>query len=169
MTPDIQTIFFDVGNTLRIVVPDQEFIDKAEAGLMELIQTKESHDELFAKLAHKGERHRCVVDESTTLAVGVHLATQQTLLRLVVEIVVLEEVFQHVGVVDTKVECGFYDALVATALHLLRIGAVAKQQSDGADDDTLACAGFARNDGEAWVERHLKMVDEREVAYVEFF
>ena len=34
MTPDIQTIFFDVGNTLRIVVPDQEFIDKAEAGLM---------------------------------------------------------------------------------------------------------------------------------------
>ena len=52
MTPDIQTIFFDVGNTLRIVMPDQEFIDKAEAGLMELIQTKESHDELFAKLEH---------------------------------------------------------------------------------------------------------------------
>ena len=126
-------------------------------------------DELFAKLAHKGERHRRVVDEGATLAVGVHLATQQTLLRLVVEVVVLEEVFQHVGVVDTKVECGFYDALVATALHLLRIGAVAKQQSDGADDDTLACAGFASNDGEAGVERHLKMVDEREVAYVEFF
>ena len=58
MTPDIQTIFFDVGNTLRIVVPDQEFIDKAEAGLMELIQTKESHDELFAKLEERWKVYR---------------------------------------------------------------------------------------------------------------
>ena len=58
MTPDIQTIFFDVGNTLRIVLPDQEFIDKAEAGLMELIQTKESHDELFAKLEERWKVYR---------------------------------------------------------------------------------------------------------------
>ena len=28
MTPDIQTIFFDVGNTLRIVLKEQDFIDK---------------------------------------------------------------------------------------------------------------------------------------------
>ena len=58
MTPDIQTIFFDVGNTLRIVVPDQEFIGKAEAGLMELIQTKESHDELFEKLEARWKVYR---------------------------------------------------------------------------------------------------------------
>ena len=38
MTPDINTIFFDVGNTLRIVLKEQEFIDRAEAGLMELCQ-----------------------------------------------------------------------------------------------------------------------------------
>ena len=38
MTPDIKTIFFDVGNTLRIVLKEQDFIDQAEAGLMELIQ-----------------------------------------------------------------------------------------------------------------------------------
>ena len=38
MTPDIKTIFFDVGNTLRIVLKEQDFIDRAEAGLMELIQ-----------------------------------------------------------------------------------------------------------------------------------
>ena len=50
MTANIQTIFFDVGNTLRIVLPDQEFIDRAEAGLMELIGTTESHDALFANL-----------------------------------------------------------------------------------------------------------------------
>ena len=34
MTPDIKTIFFDVGNTLRIVLKDKAFIDKAEADLM---------------------------------------------------------------------------------------------------------------------------------------
>ena len=32
MTANIQTIFFDVGNTLRIVLPDQEFIDRAACG-----------------------------------------------------------------------------------------------------------------------------------------
>ena len=58
MTPDIQTIFFDVGNTLRIVLKEQDFIDKAEAGLMELIQTQESHDELFAKLEERWKKYR---------------------------------------------------------------------------------------------------------------
>ena len=58
MTPDIKTIFFDVGNTLRIVVKDQAFIDKAEADLMELIQTKETHDELFAKLEERWKVYR---------------------------------------------------------------------------------------------------------------
>ena len=58
MTPDIKTIFFDVGNTLRIVVKDQAFIDKAEADLMELIQTKETHDELFAKLEERWKKYR---------------------------------------------------------------------------------------------------------------
>jgi len=54
----IDTIFFDVGNTLRIVLPDQEFIDKAERDLMDLIQTKESHDELFAKLEDRWKKYR---------------------------------------------------------------------------------------------------------------
>ena len=58
MIPDIQTIFFDVGNTLRIVLKEQDFIDKAEAGLMDLIQTQESHDELFAKLEERWKKYR---------------------------------------------------------------------------------------------------------------
>ena len=58
MVPDIQTIFFDVGNTLRIVVKDQAFIDKAEADLMELIRTTESHDTLFAKLEERWKAYR---------------------------------------------------------------------------------------------------------------
>ena len=57
-TANIQTIFFDVGNTLRIVLPDQEFIDRAEAGLMELIGTTESHDALFAKLEERWKAYR---------------------------------------------------------------------------------------------------------------
>ena len=68
MTPDIKTIFFDVGNTLRIVVKDQAFIDKAEADLMELIQTKETHDELFAKLE---ERWKVYPKLSTTSMLAV--------------------------------------------------------------------------------------------------
>ena len=58
MVPDIQTIFFDVGNTLRIVVKDQAFIDKAEADLMDLIHTTESHDALFAKLEERWKAYR---------------------------------------------------------------------------------------------------------------
>ena len=33
----INTIFFDVGNTLRIVIPDTEFSGAAEAELMPLV------------------------------------------------------------------------------------------------------------------------------------
>ena len=33
MDKDIQTVFFDVGNTLRIVLPDKPFIEAAEAEL----------------------------------------------------------------------------------------------------------------------------------------
>ena len=58
MTPDIKTIFFDVGNTLRIVLKEQDFIDKAEADLMKLIQTTETHDELFAKLEERWKAYR---------------------------------------------------------------------------------------------------------------
>lgn len=58
MTPDIKTIFFDVGNTLRIVLKEQDFIDQAEAGLMELIHTTETHDELFAKLEERWAKYR---------------------------------------------------------------------------------------------------------------
>ena len=58
MSSDITTIFFDVGNTLRIVVPDQPFIDAAEAELMKLIRTTETHDALFAKLEKNWQAYR---------------------------------------------------------------------------------------------------------------
>ena len=54
----IDTIFFDVGNTLRIVIPDKEFIAAAEAELMKLVQTKEDHDSFFAKLEERWVKYR---------------------------------------------------------------------------------------------------------------
>lgn len=54
----IDTIFFDVGNTLRIVVPDKEFIANAEAELMRLVRTKEDHDSFFAKLEERWVTYR---------------------------------------------------------------------------------------------------------------
>ena len=54
----IDTIFFDVGNTLRIVVPDPDFIAQAENELMELVQTTEDHDPFFAKLEERWKKYR---------------------------------------------------------------------------------------------------------------
>lgn len=50
MRTDIQNIIFDVGNTLRIVIPDPEFSAAAERELMELVESKETHDAFFAKV-----------------------------------------------------------------------------------------------------------------------
>ena len=54
----VDTIFFDVGNTLRIVIPDKEFIANAESELMRLVQTKEDHDAFFAKLEERWVKYR---------------------------------------------------------------------------------------------------------------
>ena len=79
MTPDIKTIFFDVGNTLRIVLKEQDFIDKAEAGLMELIHTTETHDELFAKLEERWKKYRKMSKETLLDASEGELWTQYML------------------------------------------------------------------------------------------
>lgn len=54
----INTILFDVGNTLRVVVKDPEFAAKAEKDLMELVGTAESHDVFFAKLEENWQKYR---------------------------------------------------------------------------------------------------------------
>lgn len=79
MAPDINTIFFDVGNTLRIVLKEQDFIDKAEAGLMELIQAKETHDELFAKLEERWKKYRKMAKQTLLDASEGELWTQYML------------------------------------------------------------------------------------------
>ena len=50
MTPEIEAIFLDVGNTLRIVVEDPEFQAQARHQLMELVEAKESPEMFFKEL-----------------------------------------------------------------------------------------------------------------------
>lgn len=54
----IDTIIFDIGNTLRVVVKDKEFSDAAEQELMRLVGTTEPHDVFFAKLQERWKKYR---------------------------------------------------------------------------------------------------------------
>lgn len=54
----IDTIFFDVGNTLRVVVKDEAFSRAAEDELMRLVDAAEPHDAFFAKLEERWQKYR---------------------------------------------------------------------------------------------------------------
>ena len=54
----IDTVFFDVGATLRYVVEDPEFAAAAEKELMELVGAREDHDTFFEKLTANWKRYR---------------------------------------------------------------------------------------------------------------
>jgi putative hydrolase of the HAD superfamily len=58
MNHNIDTIFFDIGNTLRIVIPDAKFQAEAEAQLIELVGTTEPHDIFFEKLETNWQKFR---------------------------------------------------------------------------------------------------------------
>ena len=58
MNNKIDTVFFDVGATLRYVVEDPEFAAAAEAELMRLVGTTEPHDEFFTKLEKNWKAYR---------------------------------------------------------------------------------------------------------------
>ena len=54
----IDTIFFDVGNTLRVVVKDAAFSRAAEDELMRLVGATEPHDVFFEKLEKRWKAYR---------------------------------------------------------------------------------------------------------------
>lgn len=58
MNQTIETIFFDVGATLRYVVEDPEFAAAAEAEIMKLVKTDEPHDAFFEKLERNWKAYR---------------------------------------------------------------------------------------------------------------
>lgn len=53
MTPDIEAIFLDVGNTLRIVIEDPEFMANAKKQMVELTGTPMGPDEFFVLLEER--------------------------------------------------------------------------------------------------------------------
>lgn len=55
---NVETIFFDVGATLRYVVPDEAFARAAEDELMRLVGAEEEHDVFFEKLEKNWKAYR---------------------------------------------------------------------------------------------------------------
>ena len=58
MNRNIDTIFFDVGATLRFVIEDAEFSAAADAELMRLVGAEEPHDVFFGKLNENWKAYR---------------------------------------------------------------------------------------------------------------
>jgi len=64
MNNNIEAIFLDVGNTLRIVVDDPEFMAQAKKDLMILVETEESEKDFFEGLETRWKRYRKQSKES---------------------------------------------------------------------------------------------------------
>lgn len=58
MNPNIDAIFLDVGNTLRIVIKDPEFSQAAKQQMLDLLDVKESPEVFFDKLNLRWKAHR---------------------------------------------------------------------------------------------------------------
>lgn len=58
MTPDIEAIFLDVGNTLRIVLEEPDFQQNAMSELMNLVGARESQEEFFSKVEARWKTYR---------------------------------------------------------------------------------------------------------------
>lgn len=58
MERTIEAIFMDVGNTLRIVVKDQEFMTQAKRGLMTLLETTQSESVFFEGMETRWDAYR---------------------------------------------------------------------------------------------------------------
>jgi hypothetical protein len=58
MAIDIEAIFLDVGNTLRIVVEDESFQNQVRRDLMQLIGAKDAQSVFFDKLTQRWKEYR---------------------------------------------------------------------------------------------------------------
>ena len=58
MNQRIEAIFVDVGNTLRVVIKDQEFISQAKRDLMTLVGAQQSPDQFFRDMDTRWDAYR---------------------------------------------------------------------------------------------------------------
>ena len=123
-------------------------------------------DELFAQLAHQLLRNGHVVDEGARLARAGQFATDDGVVGVEVEVVLLEE---RRKVVAAEVEMSLYRTLHRPSVVALRpldqftVGPVAQQEANGPEDNGLARSRLARDDGEARVEVDVQLVNQREI------
>lgn len=78
MNTDIEAIFLDHGNTLRVVVPDEAFASQARQGIMTLVGTQDGEEDFFAKLTERWTTYRkwsieCMIEASEKELWTVHL------------------------------------------------------------------------------------------------
>ncbi len=76
MNQDIEAIFLDVGNTLRIVVEDPKFIAQARKDLMALVGASEPQDVFFERLETRWKIYRKQSKETLLEACEKELWTQ---------------------------------------------------------------------------------------------
>ena len=117
-------------------------------------------DQTFAQLLEHGERHGGVVDKGTALARCGQLTTDDGILGLVLNVVVIKEGFH---VIAAQVEVGLDDTLVCPLLDGLRVSALTQQQSYGAQNDALARSGLACYHGESGVQLNVEHINQRKV------
>jgi HAD superfamily hydrolase (TIGR01662 family) len=79
MNPDIEAIFLDVGNTLRIVLPEADFIARARQDLMDLVNPQVSETEFFDILEKRWKVYRTASKASLLEASEKELWTQHLL------------------------------------------------------------------------------------------
>jgi putative hydrolase of the HAD superfamily len=78
MDHNIKAVFLDVGNTLRIVLDEPDFRQKASQELIELVGAKESPEEFYAKVEERWKNYRknskkSLIEASETELWTVHL------------------------------------------------------------------------------------------------
>lgn len=79
MNHDIEAIFLDVGNTLRIVLDEPEFSQNAMRELMTLVGAKESQAEFFEKVEQRWKAYRKISKTSLIEACEEDLWTKHLL------------------------------------------------------------------------------------------
>ncbi len=87
MDKPIEAIFLDVGNTLRIVIEDKEFIAQAKKDLMALVGTQETEEAFFETLETRWKAYRKQSKESLLEASEKELWTQWLLPDYPVEMI----------------------------------------------------------------------------------
>lgn len=76
MTPEIEAIFLDVGNTLRIVIEDPKLQQQAKDELMALVKATETPEVFFEKVEKRWKAYRNLSKKSLLEASELELWTQ---------------------------------------------------------------------------------------------